>query len=119
MLLFISHDGGKNKRTCLSNIVSIKVNSLKTKHQQFLKWKARHCQFIFLSVATVIFSYMLGESSLLCSYGISVTGRFCFKVSMSDNTPLFTLVVTLLVTESAGGGGGRTFCEGGLATKHF
>lgn len=38
---------------------------------------------------------------------------------MSDKTPRFTLVVTLLVTESAGGGGGRTFCEGGLATKHF
>lgn len=118
MLLFISHDGGKNERTCLSNIVSIGVNSLRRKHQQ-LKWKVRHGPFIFHSVATVIFSQTLGESSLLCSYGISVTGRFCFKVSMRDKTPLFTLVVTLLVTESAGGGGGRTFCEGGLATKHF
>lgn len=118
MLLFISHDGGKNERTCLSNIVSIGINSLKRKHQQ-LKWKVRHRPFIFLSVATVIFSHMLGASSLLRSYGASVTGRFCFKVSMRDKTPLFTLVVTLLVTESAGGGGGRTFCEGGLATKHF
>lgn len=45
----------------------------------------------------------------MCSYGVSVTGRFCFKVSMRDKTPRFTLVVTLLVTESAGGGGGRTF----------
>lgn len=118
MLLFISHDGGKNERTCLSNIVLIGVNSLRRKHQQ-LKWKVRHRPFIFHSVATVIFSQTLGESSLLRSYGISVTGRFCFKVSMRDKTPLFTLVVTLLVTESAGGGGGRTFCEGGLATKHF
>lgn len=118
MLLFISHDGGKNERTCLSNIVSIGVNSLRRKHQQ-LKWKVRHRPFTFHSVATVIFSQTLGESSLLRSYGISVTGRFCFKVSMRDKTPLFTLVVTLLVTESAGGGGGRTFCEGGLATKHF
>lgn len=109
---------GKNERTCLSNIVSIGINSLKRKHQQ-LKRKVRHRPFIFLSVATVIFSHMLGESSLLRSYGASVTGRFCFKVSMRDKTPLFTLVVTLLVTESAGGGGGRTFCEGGLATKHF
>jgi len=34
MLLFISHDGGKNERTCLSNIVLVRVNSLTTKHQQ-------------------------------------------------------------------------------------
>lgn len=118
MLLFISGDGGRKERTCLCNIVSIGVNSLKRKHQQ-LQWKGRQGPFICLSVATAIFSHLAGAPSLWSSYGISGTGRFCFKVSMRDKTPLFTLVVTLLVTESAGGGGGRAFCEGGLATKHF
>lgn len=79
------------------------------------EWKARD-QLLFFSVAI---QSSVTESFHICSYGVSVTGRFCFKVSMRDKTPRFTLVVTLLVTESAGGGGGRTFCEGGLATKHF
>lgn len=35
--------------------------------------------------------------------GDSVTGFFCLRVSMSDRTPLFTLVDTRRDTESPGG----------------
>lgn len=52
-------------------------------------------------------------------HGDSDTGRFCFKVSMRDKTPRFTLVVTRLVIESVGGPGGHILGGGGLATKHF
>lgn len=101
------------QRTCLSNTVWLQINSPKS---------SSHCtegrdQSLFRSAALRAAGRC--QSWNVCGYGVSETGRFCFKVSMRDKTPRFTLVVTLLVTESAGGGGGRTFCEGGLATKHF
>lgn len=102
------------RRENMPNTAGVQVNSLQTKHQQ-RNGRPRSVfffQLLHLQVKTT-------ESFNICNQGVSVTGRFCFKVSMRDKTPRFTLVVTLLVIESAGGGGGRTFCEGGRATKHF
>lgn len=102
------------QRTCLSNTVGLWINSWKTKHQRLNGRPSISSSLVELFSLQVDVT----DSFNTPSYGASVTGRFCFKVSMRDKTPRFTLVVTLLVTES-GGGGGRTFCEGGLATKHF
>lgn len=61
-----------------------------------------------------------GVGKLNCGYcGSSVTGLFCLRVSMSDRTPLFTLVETRRDTESPGGEEPQAFWEGGRATKHF
>lgn len=45
-----------------------------------------------------------GVAELICRYcGNSVTGLLCLRVSMSDRTPLFTLVETRRDTDSPGG----------------
>lgn len=51
--------------------------------------------------------------------GNSLTGRLCLRVSMSDWTPLLTLVETRRDTESPGGDEPQAFWEGGRATRHF
>lgn len=105
MLRFLSQDGGKqDERACLSNTGAE---------------RARAHEAAATEREARVWSAALGPAAGRGRYGVSGTGRFCFKVSRRDRTPRFTLLVTLRVTESAGGGGGRTFWEGGLATKHF
>lgn len=101
----------------MSNTVRRRRRFLKTKHQR-LNGKAGTVR-VLRGGRWILGGRWRGPWASFSGYGVSVTGRFCFKVSMRDKTPRFTLVVTRLVTESAGGGGGRTFWEGGLATKHF
>lgn len=100
-------------RTCFCLILfPVRATFLKVKDFQ---WKEGLYPFLCLrtpplSVFCVTPRECWGRANLQARHGMSVTGRFCFKVSIRERTPRFTLVVTRLVMESAGGGGGgRTF----------